>query len=65
MKVYGGVKVQLQTFTLALDGGEWSASLHAPRGKCRRYPLDRVDPRAGHETVKILARNNPVILPAP
>jgi hypothetical protein len=32
MIIYGGAKVQLHVFsTLALDGGEWSASY--PRGK--------------------------------
>jgi hypothetical protein len=45
MKTYGGVNVKIHIFlTLALAGGEWSAShpsRFTPRGKSPRYPLDR------------------------
>jgi hypothetical protein len=44
MNAYGGVDVQIHIFlTLALVGGEWSASplpLY-PLGKNPQYPLDR------------------------
>jgi hypothetical protein len=40
MNAYGWVVVQIHILlTLALVGGEWSAS--SPRGKSPRYPLDR------------------------
>jgi hypothetical protein len=45
MKAYGGVDVWIHIFlTLALAGGEWSASRPGPlypRGNRPRYPLDR------------------------
>jgi hypothetical protein len=40
---YEGLKVQLHAFTLALDGGEWSAPRSNqiyPRGKSIRYPMN-------------------------
>jgi hypothetical protein len=46
MKAYGGTDLQIHIFlTSALDGDELSASrpgrFTPPRGKSRRYPLDR------------------------
>jgi hypothetical protein len=45
MKVYGGVDVYIHTFlTLALAGGEWSASCpgrFTPWERAPHYPLDR------------------------